>query len=172
MSAVPSDGLSSLRAKPPKYCRKKGNGRADRAYVRIDGKMIMLGNYGTPESRQRYAELIGATTESKPPVVGSITVAVVMARYLRARKLSRLIFWCSLPAKLDFASFVDANQWPISIIVCRVTEHVFEDYAIENGNACHRLPSLPPNCVGFVEDVGDATLLRKRRKRNQEFFKS
>lgn len=44
MSAMSStnDHLS-LRVKTPKYCRKKCKGRPDRAYVRIGGKMIMLG---------------------------------------------------------------------------------------------------------------------------------
>jgi hypothetical protein len=32
--------------RPPKYCRQKCKGRADRAFVNIDGVRIMLGNYG------------------------------------------------------------------------------------------------------------------------------
>ena len=42
----------------PRYCRQKSAGRADRAFVRIDGKRIHLGTYGSKVSRARYAELI------------------------------------------------------------------------------------------------------------------
>lgn len=50
--------MSVLPQRPPAYCRQRETGRADRAYVRIDGKKIKLGVYGSPASRQRYAELI------------------------------------------------------------------------------------------------------------------
>lgn len=44
----------------PKYSRQRESGRSDRAYVTIDGKKIKLGKYGSPESKQKYAELIKA----------------------------------------------------------------------------------------------------------------
>ena len=48
--------------RPPKYCRQRENGRADRAFVRLNSKKIKLGVYDSPESRVRYAELIAGTS--------------------------------------------------------------------------------------------------------------
>ena len=39
----------------PMYCRHKSTGRA---YARLDGRMIYLGAYGTPESRAEYDRII------------------------------------------------------------------------------------------------------------------
>jgi len=41
--------------KPPRYCRHKA---CNQAYVRIDGEQIYLGPWNSPESRERYDELI------------------------------------------------------------------------------------------------------------------
>jgi len=72
-------------ARVPKYCRQRGTNRPDRAYVRIDGKKIILGLYGTDESRARYAELIkgvGSTDSQSakevshsPPMLAEIMVS-------------------------------------------------------------------------------------------------
>lgn len=44
----------SRRSTPPKYARhSSGQGR-----VRIDGKVVYLGPYGSQESRDRYAEVV------------------------------------------------------------------------------------------------------------------
>ena len=68
----------------PKYCRKRCKGRADRAFVKIDGKQIMLGVYGSDESREKYAELVGANQQKKTELEVSAmpTVAEVLVAYL------------------------------------------------------------------------------------------
>jgi integrase len=48
--------LARSRAAVPQYCHHKPSGRA---YVRINGKCVYLGVFNSPESRDRYAELIG-----------------------------------------------------------------------------------------------------------------
>lgn len=74
--------------RPPQYCRQKGINRADRAYVRIGGKKISLGLYGTPESHERYAELIkgiGGETPPEPhttePSEHEMTISELMVKY-------------------------------------------------------------------------------------------
>ena len=73
-------------ARAPRYCRQKEHGRPDRAYVKIDGKRMLLGRYGSPESYKKYAELINSEAKQKPaaavpaPVVP--TVSMLMADYL------------------------------------------------------------------------------------------
>ena len=47
-------------AKVPRYCKQQEKGRPNRAYCRIDGKKVFLGKHGTPESRNKYAELIAS----------------------------------------------------------------------------------------------------------------
>lgn len=79
-----SDSTISIRV--PKYCRQRDKVRGDRAFVRINGQKIPLGKYGSPESREKYAELIGkpkteAVTPSHDP-----TVAEIMASYLEFAK--------------------------------------------------------------------------------------
>ena len=44
----------------PRYCRQNEKNRPDRAYVRFNGQRILLGNYGSPESYRKYAEIINA----------------------------------------------------------------------------------------------------------------
>ena len=43
-------------AKVPSYCRHKASGKA---VVRLDGRDHYLGTYGSPESHEAYARLIG-----------------------------------------------------------------------------------------------------------------
>jgi hypothetical protein len=68
----------------PKYCLHKPSGRA---YVRIQGKVIYTGDYGTAESKHEYgrlvAELAASSGSSAPtaPVPG-ITVVEIVAGYL------------------------------------------------------------------------------------------
>ena len=73
--------------RPPKYCRQRRKGRPDRAYVKIDGKRVYLGDYGTPESRRKYREAIAVMEESgKPetakPAPTEPTLSVLLAGYL------------------------------------------------------------------------------------------
>ncbi len=75
-----SDSASTHRV--PKYCKQRDKSRGDRAYVRIDGKKIPLGKYGSPESREKYAELIGKPLAEKFQAKGRLTVSMLMAEYL------------------------------------------------------------------------------------------
>jgi len=43
----------------------------DRAFIRIDGKRVYLGQYGSPESRQQYAELINANPSENVPLINA-----------------------------------------------------------------------------------------------------
>ena len=72
---------------PPKYCRQRSKGRADRAYVRINGRKIMLGAYGSEESRQRYVEFIGAIEPEEREISASPTVAEVMVAFLEHARI-------------------------------------------------------------------------------------
>jgi hypothetical protein len=49
--------------RPPGYLRQRCKGRPDRAYCKIEGEKIWLGNYGSDESRARYAEILGQPQE-------------------------------------------------------------------------------------------------------------
>jgi integrase len=66
----------------PKYCLHKPSGRA---YVRIRGKVVYVGEYGSADSKQEYGRLIAelAVTTSIPlPTAGSqITITEVCAAY-------------------------------------------------------------------------------------------
>lgn len=77
-----SEVSKSSVVRVPKYSRQKEKSRPDRACVWVNGKKILLGTYGSPESRARYAELIGNPLPEKPEAAGTITVAVLMAKYL------------------------------------------------------------------------------------------
>ena len=69
--------------RPPKYSRQREKNRADRAFVRINGKKIKLGVFGSPESKTRYAELIAKPAEEAPPAPPSDpTVTELMAAYI------------------------------------------------------------------------------------------
>lgn len=71
-------------SRPPKYCRQKQSGRPDRAYVKINGKRVMLGNYGSPESYECYTEAISGNTKKRDAQVAPTapTMAMLMADYL------------------------------------------------------------------------------------------
>ena len=49
-------------ARVPKYSKQTRPGGNVRAYVRINGKRIYLGRYGSRESRQKYADLIAGSS--------------------------------------------------------------------------------------------------------------
>lgn len=78
----------SLRssARVPKYCRFKRKGRRDSACVLIDGKRIMLGVYGSHQSREKYAELIAGSGAPGDPLVAppstDPTVVELIAAYM------------------------------------------------------------------------------------------
>ncbi|MDA8746092.1 site-specific integrase [Rubripirellula amarantea] len=75
-------------SRPPKYCRQKQAGRSDRAYVKVDGKRIMLGNYGAPASYEAYAQAIagnipGDTSYPNAQAAPALpTVSILMSQYL------------------------------------------------------------------------------------------
>ena len=65
----------------PKYCLHKPSGRA---YVRIHGKVIYTGDYGTAESKQKYGRLIAELAVNPLPrskIPGEITVTEVCDFY-------------------------------------------------------------------------------------------
>jgi len=73
--------MSSSRV--PKYSRQRESSRVDRAYVRIDGRKIKLGVYGSPESKRKYAELIsGKRPETTFAIGGTPTVNEILVAYL------------------------------------------------------------------------------------------
>jgi len=71
-------------SRPPKYCRQKRKGRPDRAYTRIDGKRVYLGEFGSQESRARYTDLLAAASEAPtvPVPAGAPTVSELLVAYL------------------------------------------------------------------------------------------
>ena len=75
--------MSTKSSRVPRYCRQKEIGRPDRAYVVIAGKRLTLGNYGSPESYERYTKAINESAE-KPipaPAPSAPTIAVLIANY-------------------------------------------------------------------------------------------
>ena len=69
--------------RPPKYSRQKEKGRADRAYIWLDDKKVMLGKYGSPESRAKYNELITGVASAAPPEPSTDpTVSELILAYL------------------------------------------------------------------------------------------
>lgn len=44
----------------PTYCRQREGGCIDRAFCRIHGKKLFLGEYGSPESKLKYAEVVAS----------------------------------------------------------------------------------------------------------------
>jgi hypothetical protein len=49
---------NSTKIKVPAYCRQKVKGGADRAFVKLNGHREWLGRYGSPESHERYSQVI------------------------------------------------------------------------------------------------------------------
>lgn len=75
-------------SRPPRYCRQREKNRPDRAYAKINGQRISLGNYGTPESYEKYSRLVNgqwkpAKKSAAVPPPTAPTMAVLMAEYLR-----------------------------------------------------------------------------------------
>jgi len=65
----------------PKYCLHRPSGRA---YVRLFGKVVYCGQYGTAESKREYGRLIAEHAVSplpRPSTPGEITVTEVCAAY-------------------------------------------------------------------------------------------
>jgi len=75
--------MSKSRSTPPKMGNNGGT-----AFVRINGKRIYLGKYGSPEARQNYARCmaewaIAADNPGQPPLVtGSISVDTLIIAFL------------------------------------------------------------------------------------------
>jgi len=79
--------MPSKFPRPPLYCRQKETKRPDRAYVKIDGKRILLGVFGSPESRKKYSRLIDGELKTEEPIVAPSappvpTVSMLMVEYL------------------------------------------------------------------------------------------
>ena len=77
---------TKLSRRTPRYCRQKNRDRADRAYVQLEASRVWLGNYGTPESYRRYAEVIGDHSVGRAQFPDSPssnpTLSLMMAAYL------------------------------------------------------------------------------------------
>ena len=56
--------MPRLKNRPPKYYLHKRSGSA---VVRINGREVYLGKYGSPESHERYAEALAEWKESLQP---------------------------------------------------------------------------------------------------------
>ena len=69
-------------SRPPKYSRAKEKNRADRAYVWLNGKKVFLGIYGSPESKAKYADLIGGPQVPEPEPSTDPTVSELLLRFL------------------------------------------------------------------------------------------
>ncbi len=69
-----------MSARVPKYCHHKKTGQG---FVKLNGRFIYLGEYDTPDSRQRYDALIaewlacGRMTHENAPFGLSITQLIV-----------------------------------------------------------------------------------------------
>ncbi len=73
--------------RPPRYCRQKEKGRPDRAYVKVGGKRVSLGEYGSPDSYEKFSQIVRGDTDPSPqkaPRTASTapTVAMLMVEYL------------------------------------------------------------------------------------------
>lgn len=76
--------MGSAAPRTPRYCRQKEKGRPDRAYCKIDGKRILLGTYGSPESYKKYAELLNGERKKAPATPAPVerTISMLMVEYL------------------------------------------------------------------------------------------
>lgn len=78
--------MKHSRPPVPTLRRQKEKGRADRAFVVLDGRRIPCGRWGTPEARQRYdraiAEWLAGGRRSPVRATEQITVAVMVDRFL------------------------------------------------------------------------------------------
>lgn len=90
----------SSRKRVSKYRRQKRKGRADTAFVEINGFRHNLGPYDDPESRAKYKRLISGDSADPPPESppkpapeakpGPPTVNRVLAAFLTEEKPNRI----------------------------------------------------------------------------------
>ena len=68
--------MPAKTARVPKHCLHKPSGRA---YVRIRGKVVYVGQYGTADSRQEYGRVVAelAANPAITPTVGTSVLTVV-----------------------------------------------------------------------------------------------
>ena len=75
--------MSARSSLVPKYCLHRPSGRA---YVRIHGKVVYCGRYGTAASKREYgrlvAELAVSTTPFAPDAASNLTIVELCALYL------------------------------------------------------------------------------------------
>ena len=81
--------MPKLRNKLPSYCRHKASGQA---VVTLNGRDHYLGEYGTPESRARYEQLIAEWVASKRRPAAELP-AREPTGYGRTRSTSRERTW-------------------------------------------------------------------------------
>jgi hypothetical protein len=79
---TPVRAAASAPAKEPTYRRQKRRGRADLAFIEINGARRYPGEYGTPESRAKYTGAIAKyqATGWLPPPDG-LTILLLVDRY-------------------------------------------------------------------------------------------
>jgi hypothetical protein len=69
---------ANSKSRPPQYRRmKRGKGRADSAVTYIDGKRVLLGEWKSPESRAKFAELVGDSTSVDTTIAESAVLRKV-----------------------------------------------------------------------------------------------
>jgi integrase len=70
--------------RPPSYLAHKGPDGKIRARVVINGRTLYLGDHGSPESHQRYEQVIARWRAGIDPVatIGGCTVAELVARFM------------------------------------------------------------------------------------------
>lgn len=66
------------RKSPPRYCRHTSG----QARVRVDGKVIYLGKYGSPESKEQYSEIIEEWSQ-RQDAPASLSVKELVLLYMR-----------------------------------------------------------------------------------------
>lgn len=64
----------------PSYCHHRPTGQA---YCRIDGRMVYLGAWDTPDSRSRYESEVEAWSLRQNPKASMLTIDDLVLRYLK-----------------------------------------------------------------------------------------
>ena len=80
-NSSPSVGILPTVSKPPSYCRQRGQGRADRAFVRINGKKV--------DHRRQHVLERGDRVLVSTPGGGGYGPAGKRSAELRARDVER-----------------------------------------------------------------------------------
>ena len=81
--------MSRRSSRAPKYCLHKRSGHA---YVRINGKQIFLGKYGSDESLEKYRRLVAEWRTDETPVtplesrLSDITILELISLYFKHAK--------------------------------------------------------------------------------------